>query len=246
MKKAFHTGAVPSSSERSLNPSLLSRALLEAGGLEVVLSQEDPGRQVLTASERASSLDTIIGTRPDGPVWIFGYGSLMWNPALDFVETRLAVVKGWRRSFCLTITTGRGSTEAPGLIAGLEPGESCGGLAFRLADDRVEHELTILWRREMVFGSYVPKWMTLFDARGRAFGQAIAFTVDPVSPRYAGELTIEEKIWRLATASGSLGTAAEYLFRTRDSLRMHGIVDADLEALAAEVDLSLGGERQPT
>jgi cation transport protein ChaC len=74
------------------------------------------------------------------------------------------------------------------------------------------------------------------ESDGRRFGSALAFTIDRTGRNYAGGLPLEEIIRRLATASGVLGSAADYLFRTREGLRSHGIPDADLEALAATVE----------
>ncbi|WP_454915933.1 gamma-glutamylcyclotransferase [Xanthobacter sediminis] len=75
--------------------------------------------------------------------------------------------------------------------------------------------------------------MDLFDEAGRGFSSAIAFTVDRSGHHYAGGLAPEETIRRLATASGALGSAADYLFRTCEGLRTHGIPDAELDELAA-------------
>jgi hypothetical protein len=104
-------------------------------------------------------------------------------------------------------------------MLGLDAGGDCTGVAFRIAEEVLEAELALLWRREMVAGSYVPRWVDALDADGRRFGSAIAFTIDAAGEQYAGRLAREIVVERLATASGALGSAAEYLFQTRDGLR---------------------------
>ena len=68
-----------------------------------------------SAEQRAASLAATLACRPDeGPVWIFGYGSLMWNPALEFTESCTGTLVGWHRAFCLRLTAGRGTAHQPG------------------------------------------------------------------------------------------------------------------------------------
>ena len=43
----------------------------------------------LSDEERAESLRATMARAPDhGEVWVFGYGSLMWNPSFSYVERR--------------------------------------------------------------------------------------------------------------------------------------------------------------
>ena len=215
---------------------VLTRELIEAGGVGAIVARDAPGLRLLTDAERAASLRATLAARPPGDVWLFGYGSLIWNPTVHSVERRTARVDGWHRAFCLSIRAGRGTAENPGLMLGLDAGGDCTGVAFRIAEEVLEAELALLWRREMVAGSYVPRWVDALDGHGRRFGSAIAFTIDSAGEQYAGRLAREVIVQRLATASGALGSAAEYLFRTRDGLRAHGIPDPDLERLAAAVE----------
>lgn len=216
---------------------VLTRALLEAGGIEALITRAAPDLQLLTEAERAESLRQILADRPSGePVWLFAYGSLIWNPTIRSVERRTAGITGWHRAFCLSTPVGRGTMDNPGLVLGLDTGGCCTGVAFRLAEETVESELKLLWRREMLAGAYVPRWLDVMDHSGARFGAAIAFTIDPMTERYAGDLPHEAIVERLATAVGELGSAADYLFRTRDGLRRQGIPDPELERLAASVE----------
>ena len=220
---------------------VLTRALLEAGGVDAMVARSAPDMRLLTEAERAESLRQTLAARPsDEAVWLFGYGSLIWNPQIHAVERRTATVRGWHRAFCLSTRAGRGTPANPGLVLGLDAGGSCAGVAFRIADDVLEAELTLLWRREMLAGSYIPRWLELEDAAGQPFGNAIAFTVDPTGDQYAGALAKEAVITRLASAGGELGSSADYLFRTCAGLRSEGIPDAELDSLAAIVTAAQG------
>jgi glutathione-specific gamma-glutamylcyclotransferase len=213
----------------------LTRELIQNGDLHAIVAGEAPAMRLLSDAERDASVRATLVSRPEGDVWLFGYGSLIWNPTLHFVERRTARIKGWHRSFCLSSLAYRGSATNPGLVLGLEAGGECTGVAFRIADDILEAELSLLWRREMLSNSYVPRWLDVSE-EGTRFGTAIAFTVHQGGDHYAGALEFEEIIRRLSTASGALGSAADYLFRTCEALRSHGIPDPALERLAARVD----------
>ena len=114
----------------------------------------------LSAEERDASLKNALDRYgPSDDAWVFAYGSLMWNPALEFAERSAGNTEGWRRSFCFWTPMGRGTPELPGLMLGLEPGGSCEGIAYRLAPHQVRSELAILWNREMLSGVYEAHWV---------------------------------------------------------------------------------------
>jgi glutathione-specific gamma-glutamylcyclotransferase len=219
-----------------MSPNVLTRALLEAGGIEALIARAASGLVLLTEQQRAESLRQTLATRAPGePVWVFGYGSLIWNPTVQSIERRTGRIEGWHRAFCLNTQVGRGTLDNPGLMLGLDRGGSCTGVALRLAEETFEAELALLWRREMLSGAYVPRWLEVTGGDGARVGQAIAFTIDPATQQYAGKLAQEIVVQRLATASGELGSAADYLFQTCESLRDAGIPDPDLDRLADAV-----------
>ena len=138
----------------------------------------------LSAEERAASLkDALTRYAPGEEAWIFAYGSLMWNPALEYAESSPCKVEGWHRSFCFWTPMGRGTPELPGLMLALERGGACEGIAYRLAPEQVKSELAILWNREMLVGAYRPQWgpTTLRDGR---IVTAVTFEVDPEHSQY--------------------------------------------------------------
>ena len=192
------------------------------------------GADVVPAEARAASLQATLDRVAEGSdVWVFGYGSLMWNPAIHHAETRAARAGGWHRSFCVWNSFGRGSTENPGLTLALEPGGSCAGVALRIEASKVESELGVLWNREMITGAYVPRWLRLRTDEGEV--EAVAFVANRTSRRYAGRLPLPELAERMARASGPLGTSREYLESTVAELERLGARDSSMHALLRAV-----------
>lgn len=212
---------------------MLTRERIRSGWVqELVRAKGIPG--ALDEAELAASRAAFLAQRPaPGEVWVFGYGSLIWNPCFHFVERRVVTVPGWHRRFCLWTSLGRGTQERPGLMLGLERGGSCRGVAFRLAPEEVESELDIVWRREMVTEAYRPAWVRAHAAGGPLW--AIAFTINRRHPRYAGRLEEARIVEAIATARGPLGACCEYLFNTVAHLDELGVPDRRLHALCRAV-----------
>jgi len=189
---------------------------------------------ILSKEEReASRLAFLQMIGPGEDVWVFGYGSLMWNPVIHVAETRSALVYGHHRVFCLGMMMGRGSPECPGLMLALDHGGSCRGMAHRIAAELVDSELKLLWMREMLGGAYVPRWVTVHTKEGVV--RAITFIANHRHPRYTGKLPSPTVVERIAHAAGDLGTNRYYLFRLTEHLDMLGIVDGPMHRLAAAV-----------
>ncbi|MCZ6531765.1 MAG: gamma-glutamylcyclotransferase [SAR324 cluster bacterium] len=193
-------------------------AHLKAAGLYEPLSEK----------ERTESLERMLAGVPKGEdVWLFGYGSLMWNPTVYYKDCRAGRVYGYHRSFCFWIQSGRGTPEMPGLMLGLDRGGSCLGQAFRIRAREARHELTLIWRREMIGGAYRPRWITLHSPQGNA--RAITFVVNRGHRQYAGALTPEVTAHHIARAEGWLGSCRSYLENTLSHLGGLGLSDSYLE-----------------
>jgi glutathione-specific gamma-glutamylcyclotransferase len=189
----------------------------------------------LTSEERAASLDQALVDHKSGEeVWVFAYGSLMWNPALEFTEALPSKVEGWRRSFCFWTPLGRGTPELPGLMLALEGGGSCEGIAYRLAPHLVRSELAILWNREMLSGVYQARWVPTRLRDGRIV-TAVTFVVDTAHCQYCGDLSMERAAHHIAFAEGRRGACRDYLISTAEHARSLGIHDAYLEELMQRV-----------
>ncbi len=163
------------------------------------------------------------------PVWIFAYGSLMWNPELRFDEALPARVHGYHRSFCLYSPEYRGTREKPGLVLGLDRGGSCRGIAYRLAEATLADEIDLLWTREMTGFVYHMTPVTMVTECGPATGYA--FTVRHDSPDYAGRLPHAEAARIIATSRGDRGTGRDYLANTVRHLEQLGIADGALHRI---------------
>jgi glutathione-specific gamma-glutamylcyclotransferase len=191
----------------------------------------------LTQEEREASLkEALARYAPGEEAWVFAYGSLMWNPALEFAEASTCHVEGWRRSFCFWVPLGRGTPELPGLMLALESGGSCEGIAYRIAPNQVRSELAILWNREMLAGIYQAVWVPTKLRDGRIVN-AVTFVVDPSHCQYCGDLPIERAAHHIAFAEGRRGACRDYLANTAAHTRALDIHDAYIERL---VDLVAG------
>jgi len=146
-------------------------------------------------------------------------------------------LRGWRRRFCLRMLLGRGSPERPGLMLALDRGGACRGVVFRIAAKDARSELSLVWRREMLSGAYLARWVTIVTAAGAA--KAITFVVNRRHDRYVADLTDTEAATCIATASGELGSNAAYFAQTREKLLSLGIRDAGLERIATEIERRL-------
>jgi cation transport protein ChaC len=212
----------------------LTRADLENDRLRKFACQENPDVRILSEEELDASINSLLRAHPTGSdVWLFGYGSLVWNPIVHYDERRVARVHGYHRSFCLWSRLHRGSMQKPGLVLGLDVGGSCHGVAYRIAAHHAMEELRLLWRREMVVGSYCPRWVQV-DA-GSTSVRALTFIVNRRHANYAGKLPVEAVVKTLVTARGYLGTPAEYLLKTVHALTEHGVRDAYLMELRKRV-----------
>ncbi|MDZ4872181.1 MAG: Glutathione-specific gamma-glutamylcyclotransferase [Chroococcidiopsis cubana SAG 39.79] len=206
----------------------LTRADLKTGRLQaMVLQSSELTPYLLSEAQLQASITTTLQAHPPNTdLWIFAYGSLIWSPCFKFVEARVVKLSGWHRRFCLSAPVGRGTPENPGLILGLDCGESCCGVAYRIAASDVAAELQLLWQREMVVGAYIPQWVKVFS--GEQAVEAIAFVINQQHPLYTGSLSLEMTIESLATASGQLGSCADYFLQTIDGLATVGIKDETL------------------
>ena len=169
-----------------------------------------------------------------GDLWIFAYGSLMWDPALRFAEVRRARADGHARRFILFDDFGRGTQEAPGLMAALDAGDGCEGLAFRIRAEDVDVETEILFRREMIGPAYIPAFIPVRIAGREA--SALTFLADHDFPDIRGDITRSDQIRYIATGVGFLGTSRDYLANIVEHFAHLGIEDDHCTGLLREVE----------
>lgn len=168
-------------------------------------------------------------------MWVFGYGSLLWNPGFEYDETRLARLNGYRRSFCMRSIHHRGTEENPGLVLALDENETsfCDGLAFRVRDGCEQETLAYLRDRELISSAYVERTVTLTTEQGDI--SALVYVIDEAHDQYCWDLPLTEQAEIIAQAVGGRGPNCEYLWNTVDYLNGLRIQDADLQWLADQV-----------
>ena len=183
---------------------------------------------VFSEADYDAHLSAFLKDRPEGPLHVFCYGSLIWKPVFQPVAIARATALGWQRTFCLRIVRFRGTVEQPGLMMQIDRGGQCVGLVQQVAAATEWEDLSVLWRREMTNKppSNFPRWIDVI-VEGRS-EKAIAFTANPESPNYAGGLEVDDIAQTLSRACGHWGSGAEYLHQTVLSLETHGIHDSYL------------------
>ena len=170
-------------------------------------------------------LETWPGEGEDA--WVFGYGSLMWDPCFPYVEARSALLRGYHRALCILSIVNRGTADRPGLALGLDRGGSCRGFAFRIDTPHLAAAKADLWRREMANAVYAPKMLRVKLAHGGRV-RALVFVARRGHPQYAGDLRPEQAAALVAQGAGAYGTALDYLRNVVRHLDEFGIDDCPL------------------
>ncbi len=172
----------------------------------------------------------------DGPLWVFGYGSLIWNPGFPHVRRAVGSVAGYHRSFCMRSIHHRGTEAAPGLVLALEPrtGAACSGIAFEVAPQEAAGTVTALRARELISSAYVEAEVSVQLAEGGRV-TALTYVIDLAHPQYCGGLALEEQARIIAGAVGGRGPNRDYLVSTAAHLRELGLADPELDWLVARV-----------
>ena len=169
-------------------------------------------------------------------MWVFGYGSLVWNPGFETRERVIATLPGYHRSFCMRSIHHRGTDEQPGLVLALDEADdaSCLGVALAVADGQEQATLDYLRERELISSAYLERFLEIRLADGRHV-EAVTYVVDPHHVQYCGGLPLSEQAQIIASAVGGRGPNDEYLYNTAAHLGELGIHDPDLDWLSAEV-----------
>ena len=167
-------------------------------------------------------------------MWVFGYGSLLWNPGFEPAEAVTATLSGYHRSFCMLSIHHRGTVEKPGLVLALDESEStCVGVAFRVAQTDETRVLAELRERELISSAYEEAHVPLFLTDGRDV-QALAYVINRTHEQYC-QFGLERQAQMIARSVGGRGPNPEYLFNTAEHLVQMGIDDPDMAWLVQRV-----------
>jgi cation transport protein ChaC len=185
----------------------------------------------------------VLGISARDDLWIFAYGSLMWNPGFPFRRWAPALVYGYHRALCIASDRWRGTPRRPGLVLGLERGGACRGIAFEVARRDVGDVLDELWAREIPRHAYRPRLVRTRLPQREV--HALTFIADPVQAGYAGPLSVAEASERVANCRGVRGPNLEYLMRTVGHLAELGVRDHFLHRVLAAAQLLAARRRAP-
>ena len=174
-------------------------------------------------------------------MWVFGYGSLLWNPGFEYAQSQLATLLGYHRCFCMRSIHHRGTPEAPGLVLALDERSDalCRGMALLVPAATRQQTLSYLRERELVSSAYVEKTLPVTLADG-SIVSALTYVVDPYHVQYCGALSMDEQALIISRAVGGRGANSEYLHKTARQLANMGISDADLSWLSTRVAVLTG------
>ena len=170
--------------------------------------------------------------------WVFGYGSLIWNPGFAFVHSEKALLRGAHRALSIYSHRHRGTQDRPGLVFRLSRGGSCLGVAIEDAAETWDGTFDYLQAREQDRGVYREAWRNVALASGTKV-RALAYLVNENHPQYAGRLDIAEQVRLVARSTGESGRNTEYVRNTARHLISLGIRD---NALLQIVDALVGGQ----
>lgn len=214
------------SPSRTLTTAKLA-ALTKTRGLPADWWYADSARE----AERAENL----AGRRDADLWVFGYGSLMWDPGVRFEEVRRAHVPGFARRFILKdIYGGRGTVDSPGLMVALDKGGGCDGLAFRISRANLDEETEVLWRRERIGPAYTPVFVEAVAANTRL--TALTFVADHEAELIDASLSRAQQIEYCATGTGFMGSSLDYLRNIDRQFAALGIQDDEVSDLLREAE----------
>jgi glutathione-specific gamma-glutamylcyclotransferase len=224
------SGPISSTTDHELTRERLAKGAF----VEALRADPPPGIRIRTDAELEETLDRVLRDHDCAEdLHVFGYGSLMWNPALDAVQASVARLHGWHRRYCLRMLFGRGTPEQPGAMLALDRGGACCGVLFRIAAANVPVELRMLWRREMLAGSYDARWVWARADERRL--RALTFVVNRCHDRYIGSHPVEQVAGLIRTGRGPLGTSRAYFDSTVQALERLGIRDLGIERVRRAV-----------
>jgi len=210
----------------------LTREALISGDIERLLHNGHDGLRIMSDDQRAELVrQTLDKLGESDDLWIFAYGSLIWNPALDFEEQRRCTLQGYQKKFCFWTTISRGSVEQPGLMLGLVEGGQCNGVAYRIDLSKAATELDLLFRREMALFVYKPTWAEAHCEETNTSFVTLTFVADPAGDRFVDSLTQAETVRTIAQAQGPLGKNCDYLFQLSEKLHELEFDEAELDEL---------------
>lgn len=175
--------------------------------------------------------------------WIFGYGSLMWQPGFCCLQARPARLSGYHRRLSVYSYHYRGTPEKPGLVLGLDRGGSCKGLAFHISDGDWKDTLALVRKREMITGIYREIIKQVYLEGEDQPVVAVTYAVNRSHGQYAAPQSPLKTMVLVNQGHGQSGSCSDYVRNTIAHLRSMHIHDPGLEQLAPFLKLSVSVNR---
>lgn len=182
-------------------------------------------------------MNTANSTNAAPARWVFGYGSLIWNPGFAFVRTQQARLMGAHRSLSVLSHHYRGTVEQPGLVFGLARGGSCRGMAFEVAEADWVGVHDYLREREQVTMVYKEAFRPVRLADGGS-AMALTYLVDERHEQYAGDLSLGQQAQMVRAGAGIAGPNIDYVLNTARHLAQLGIKDRALTQLTQLLEMA--------
>lgn len=153
----------------------------------------------------------------DRPVWLFGYGSLIFKADFPYLERHPATIEGWQRRFWQGSHDHRGTTDAPGRVATLikSPGSHCKGMAYRVSPDVFDH----LDVREK--NGYL-RFMTPMRFDDGSFREGLVYIATEDNSAFLGPADERSIARQIARSAGPSGPNDAYLLKLAEALRELG------------------------
>ena len=170
-------------------------------------------------------------------VWLFGYGSLIWNPDIPYVDRKPATLVGFVRKFWQGSHDHRGTPENPGRVVTLVPCKKghCDGIAYLVSLSTVKSVFEKLDHREK--NGYRQTVISL-NFTNELGGEAITYIADKTNPAFLGPAPKSSIAKQIALSSGPSGENKDYLFELAAALRKDNFIDNhvfELESLVRKL-----------
>jgi len=167
------------------------------------------------------------------PLWIFGYGSLVWRPAFAFDDRRPGFIEGWSRRFWQHSTDHRGVVGAPGRVVTLtpDPGARCWGVVYRVQEATRDAVLAALDHREKNGYARHPT-PVLFTEPEAPPVSALVYVASDDNDDFAGPASLPAIAAQVRRSRGPSGENTDYVLELAAALRSMGAEDPHVFALA--------------
>jgi cation transport protein ChaC len=169
--------------------------------------------------------------------WVFGYGSLMWDPGFAYIGKQPATLTGFHRSFCIYSHHYRGTPERPGLVLGLDEGGVCQGIAFRVDRSKWLNVVNYLDKRELIGYAYQGVKVDIKFERSGTVAQAYTYIADPSHLKYAGNIGFKRSVDTIMNGVGVGGLNRDYLISLLRQLKSYGYEEPYLYQLMDRIEL---------